>query len=86
MGGVKTIQKTLADGLGPHNQFDPSSLDDPIALKTEWTPAKKGGQIFAPTVCRKYQPSAQRLAVCRNLYGGGSGAQKWQTSQCGGSW
>lgn len=26
--------------------FDPASLDDPVALKTEWTPAKGGGSNF----------------------------------------
>lgn len=26
--------------------FDPSSLDDPVAMLTDWTPAKKGGASF----------------------------------------
>jgi hypothetical protein len=29
-----------------HTSFDPSSLNDPVAMQTEWVPAKKGGFNF----------------------------------------
>ena len=29
-----------------HTTFDPASLDDPVAMQTDWTPAKGGGTNF----------------------------------------
>ena len=30
----------------PRHEFNPSQLDDPLAMKTGWTPAKAGGVLF----------------------------------------
>jgi hypothetical protein len=32
--------------LAGDEEFDPSSIDDPVARKTDWSPAKKGGANF----------------------------------------
>lgn len=43
--------KTALSGLGKGgNHFDPSSLQDEIAMKTKWIPAKSGGTNFCTHV------------------------------------
>ncbi|MCW8831269.1 MAG: hypothetical protein OQK32_07100 [Gammaproteobacteria bacterium] len=41
----KFIEK-LKSLSGEHTSFDPASLNDPLAMQTEWSPAKGGGANF----------------------------------------
>jgi len=41
----KLVQK-LRGLVGDRSTFDPSGLDDPIAMQTDWTPARGGGASF----------------------------------------
>jgi hypothetical protein len=42
----KQLIDKIASLSGERERFDPSSLDDPIAMQTEWRPAKNGGANF----------------------------------------
>lgn len=42
----KMIEKLKSLSTGDGERFDPATLDDPVALKTEWTPLKRGGASF----------------------------------------
>ena len=42
----KKLIKSLGLRFGNQNPFDPSRFEDPIAMQTEWTPAKGGGANF----------------------------------------
>jgi hypothetical protein len=42
----KMTEKLRSWGNANKIKFDPSSLNDPIAMQTEWTPAKSGGSSF----------------------------------------
>lgn len=51
-------------------QFDPASLDDPVALETSWDPVKRGGNSFRSHVLRsinsnrmEYKASAKNLLI-----------------------
>lgn len=42
----KLIDKLKSLSTEGSEQFDPATLDDPVALKTEWSPLKQGGANF----------------------------------------
>jgi hypothetical protein len=42
----KKLMEKLQNLANAQKKFDPSSLGDPVALQTEWTPAKGGGASF----------------------------------------
>ena len=46
MSGLDQFKKKLAGLMTVQPAFDPSSLNDEVALKTKWTPAKAGGTNF----------------------------------------
>ena len=42
----KKVVEKMQKIVGARVSFDPSSLDDPIAMQTDWTPTKGGGASF----------------------------------------
>ena len=42
----KKLEEKMKRMVSDHVSFDPSSIDDPVAMQTEWTPAKGGGANF----------------------------------------
>ena len=40
-----------------HTSFDPSSFDDPVAMQTDWTPAKGGGTNFRTHILVQIDPN-----------------------------
>ncbi len=54
----KLIQK-LQSLAGNRGTFDPSHLDDPIAVQTGWTPARGGGANFR--TCKLVEVNSCRL-------------------------
>lgn len=42
----KNLMKRLLRWSGGQHAFDPAQLNDPLAMQTEWTPAKRGGSSF----------------------------------------
>lgn len=53
---VKQLSRKMALSVGANN-FDPSRLDDPVAVQTEWTPAKGGGASFRTHNAVKVDPN-----------------------------
>ena len=51
------LKKKLAGLITVQPTFDPSSLNDAIALKTKWTPAKAGGANFGTHRLKKISPN-----------------------------
>ena len=51
------LKKKLAGLMTVQPTFDPSSLNDPVALKTKWTPAKAGGASFGTHRLKKISPN-----------------------------
>lgn len=46
MSFFKNVVEKLKELQPEHIAFDPATLDDPVALQTEWGPAKSGGTNF----------------------------------------
>ena len=42
----ENLVEKIKSAIKRPDPFDPSTLDDPIAMQTEWTPAKRGGASF----------------------------------------
>jgi len=51
------LKKKLARLVTVQPTFDPSTLNDPLALKTKWTPAKSGGASFGTHRLKKISPN-----------------------------
>jgi len=43
---LKELMEKIQSLAGNRDTFDPAQLNDPVALQTEWTPAKGGGSNF----------------------------------------
>ncbi len=55
----KKFIKDLAKlGQRPDSGFDPATLEDPIATKTEWSPAKSGGASFCTHTLQMLTPDS----------------------------
>lgn len=52
----KKILQKLSSLADDRNKFDPSSLGDPVATQTDWTPAKRGGASFRTHKLIKVSP------------------------------
>jgi hypothetical protein len=62
---LRDLAKKLGIVTRESKNFDPSTIEDPLAMKIKWTPAKSGGASFSthrlvrPTTERlEFQPSA----------------------------
>lgn len=53
----------MPDNANEQQAVDPSVFNDPLALETEWTPAKAGGAVAAALELRKTKPG--RYEYCR---------------------
>ncbi|MCK5682573.1 hypothetical protein KAJ27_00570 [bacterium] len=56
MGFLDNIKTAINNVNKGGSQFDPSCLNDEIAMKTEWTPAKGGGSNFCSHALKEISP------------------------------
>lgn len=54
---LNKLINAVKQSLQPLEPVNPSSFDDPVALQTSWTPAKRGGANFCTHKLRRINPS-----------------------------